>query len=197
MFDFGSFIAVAQAAEEAAVGVVENNGIVGTFGINWKLFLAQLLNFGIVLFVFWKWVVKPLGNKLQERQQRIESGLKNAEVMEAERERFEQAKLAELQKAREEADRIVKNANEAAEKIKNETMVQASKQAEKMIEQTKASLHAEKERMMREAKKEIVQLVMAATEKVVKAKVDPAKDRSLIEQSLKDASTMSNRTVKT
>jgi F-type H+-transporting ATPase subunit b len=117
--------------------------------------------------------------------------------MEAERERFEKAKLSELQKAREEADGIIKNANEAAEKIKSETIAQATEQAEKMIEQTRSTLAMEKEKMISEAKKEIGQLVAAAAEKVVRSKIDPAKDRNLIEQSLKDAGITSNRTVET
>ncbi|MBX4188293.1 MAG: hypothetical protein KW793_04140, partial [Candidatus Doudnabacteria bacterium] len=45
-----------QSAAEA--GAHKNSsGVLGTLGINWKLFLAQLINFSIVLFVFWKWVV--------------------------------------------------------------------------------------------------------------------------------------------
>jgi len=184
--------AVQTAAEVGAAAIETGHeaeaaptGIVGTLGLNWKLFLAQLVNFGIVLFVFWKWVVKPLGETLTKRQERIEQGLKHSDLMEIEKQKFEQWKQEEMGKVRSEADRIMRSSTESAEKIKTQTVGEAQAQATKLLEQTRASIEAEKTRMVKEAKEEITSLVIAAAEKIIRAKLDPQKDQELINESVR------------
>src|SRR3989344_6818274 len=153
------------AATEAATHAEEAGGVLGTLGINWKLFLAQLVNFGIVLFIFWKWVVKPLGTTLTNRQQRIEDGLKNADRMIEEKKKFEEWKNNEMKKVRNEADNILRTTTDTANKIKQETIVEAQQQAAKTMEQTRSSIESEKVQMLKEIKQEIATLVVAASEK--------------------------------
>lgn len=160
-------------------------GVLGTLGVNWKLFIAQLINFGIVLFVFWKWVVKPLGKTLTDRTAKIESGLKNAEYMEVEKKKFEDWKIQEMKKVRIEADHILRTTNDTANKIKQETIVDAQKQASALLVQAKASIESEKIQTLAEIKQEVATLVVAASEKIIKSKLDPKKDHELITGSLK------------
>jgi len=159
--------------------------VLGTLGIDWKLFIAQLINFGIVLFIFWKWVVKPLGSTLTKRQERIEEGLKNADRMVDEKKKFEEWKAAEMKKVRNEADHILRTTTDTANQIKQETIVDAQKQATKMMEQAKASMESEKNQAMKEIKQEIATLVVAASEKILRGKLDPKKDQELINASVK------------
>ncbi len=179
-------LAATEAVTEAAAHEADG-GVLGTLGINWKLFIAQLINFGIVLFIFWKWVVKPLGTTLTKRQERIESGLKNAEHMDVERKKFEEWKAAEMKKVRNEADNILRVTTDTANKIKQETIVDAHNQASKLVEQAKANIETEKVQMLKEAKEELSTLVVAASEKILRHKLDPKKDHELINESLKGA----------
>src|SRR3989338_4615733 len=115
MLDVSQIIlAATEVVGEAAARSEESSSVLGTLGINWKLFLAQLFNFGIVLFVFWKWVVKPLGATLTKRQERIEAGLNNADRMDEEKKKFEEWKLAEMKKVRGEADHILRTTTDTA-----------------------------------------------------------------------------------
>lgn len=175
----------AAAAVKEAASSEQNGGVLGTLGVNWKLFLAQLVNFGIVLFVFWKWVVKPLGKTLTDRQEKIESGLKNADYMEQEKRSFEVWRSEEMKKARAEADRIIKETMSSAEKAKNDTVVLAQVQASKILEQTKASIKSEKDQMMIEVKSEIATLVVSASEKILRSKLDSKRDQELIHDTIK------------
>ncbi|MBX4204641.1 MAG: F0F1 ATP synthase subunit B [Candidatus Doudnabacteria bacterium] len=175
---------ILSAAEE----VVAKQNVLGTLGIDWKLFLAQLINFGIVLFAFWKWIVKPLGKTLTDRQNRIESGLKNAQYMDDEKKRFEEWKQQEMKKVRTEADHILRLTNDTANKIKQETIVEAQKQATGLVAQAKAMIESEKVQMLAEIKQDVATLVVAASEKILKSKLDQKKDHELITESIKDAS---------
>lgn len=196
LFDSQILLAAVEATQEAAghaqeAAAVSNGatqeteqGLLGTFGIDWKLFIAQLVNFGVVLFIFWKWIVGPITGALQERQEKIEKGLQNAEDMEREREQFEKIKVQELKKARQEAESIIEGANQTAEKLKNDTLDQANEQSEKMIERAKSSIEQEKEQMLREVKGQMATLVTAATEKILQEKMDSRKDREFIKESI-------------
>jgi F-type H+-transporting ATPase subunit b len=170
----------AHAAEEAATGPI------GTLGLNWKLFLAQLVNFGIVLFIFWKWIVKPLGKTLTDRQNKIESGLKNATYMEEEKLKFEEWKKEEMKKVRTEAEQVLKTATDTSEKLRIEAANTATAQTSKMIEQAKAAIENEKELMLKEVKGEVANLVVMASEKILKSKLDSKKDHELVSDSVKE-----------
>ena len=52
--------------------------IIKNLGIDWKIFLAQLVNFGIVFFVLKKFAFSPIQKLLKERQSKIEKGLDDA-----------------------------------------------------------------------------------------------------------------------
>lgn len=176
------FINIAQAAtKEAAAG-----GPLGSLGINWKLLLGQLVNFAIILFIFWRWVVKPLGKTLADRQKRIEDSLKSAEEVEYEKVKLQKAKVDEMRSARAEAEKIIKEAAGAAEQMKNKIVGEAQYQAAQLARQTQAHLAAEKEKMIKEAKAELAEVVVSASEKIVRAKLDSSKDMALVEESLRE-----------
>lgn len=161
------------------------SGVLGALGINWKQFLAQLINFGIVLYIFWKWIVRPLAKNLTQRQERIESGLRNAALMEEERKKFDEWKVNELKRARNEADKIIRSAQDSATKMKQEIIHEAQTQSDKVLKQTQETLTLEKQQMLGEVKQEIATLVVAASEKILRSKLDPRKDHELIDKSLK------------
>ena len=137
-------LAASEAVEQAAHP--EQSDLLGTLGINWKLFIAQLVNFVIVLAIFWKWIAKPLSKTLSDRQERIASGLKNAELQELEKKNFDQWKKEEMRKTRDEAEQILKSTSVEADKIKQETIAAAQDQAKKLAEQAMASIANEKDR---------------------------------------------------
>src|SRR5690348_9342004 len=100
---FSAVIPTAHAAETASA----NPNVAELFGLNWKLFIAQLVNFGIILFVLWKWVFGPVGKKLQERSDKIEKSLQQAKEIEEKHKAAEQHRMLEIEKARKEASEIV------------------------------------------------------------------------------------------
>lgn len=177
--------AVESAPEAAAEAAKEGSGgVIGTLGINWKLFLAQLVNFLIVLLIFWKWIVKPITDTLSARQKKIEEGLQNADYMMKEKENFEVWKATEMKNVRVEADQMIKDAQGAAVNVKNEALSSAKQQADKLIEQTKASLEIEKQQVLSAAKSEIATMVVSATEKILQHKLDAQKDHHIITEAL-------------
>lgn len=161
-------------------------GLLGTLGINWKLLIAQLVNFGIVLFVLWKWVFGPVAKGLEKRTKKIEQSLTDAENIAKDKEEFTVWKNKELGNARAEAAQIVTDAKKEAEGVKASIAEQTKLEQEKIVAQAKAKMVSEQEKAITEIKGEIAELVISATQKILQSKLDPAKDKELIKDALKN-----------
>lgn len=158
---------------------------IGTLGLNWKLFLAQLVNFAIVLFILWKWVFKPVAGALEQRRLRVEASVKQAEEIERRMNEFKAWQEQEMQKARREAEGVLEKAAVMAESAKQETIESARAEVDKIMAKTKQTIEAEKQQMLGEVRAELAEIVSLATEKILMAKLDERKDKELINNVLK------------
>jgi F-type H+-transporting ATPase subunit b len=159
--------------------------LIKTFHIDAKLLIAQLVNFTIVLLVLWKFAYKPILKTMNDRSNKIEKGLKDAE--EANKKVIEMGEKEKevLTNARKEAQVIIANAEDAAKKSKEQIAGEAKTQAEKILESAKIQIEEEKQKLLKEVKSEIGDLIVAATEKIIGEKIDKSKDKELIEKVIK------------
>jgi F-type H+-transporting ATPase subunit b len=163
----------AHAAETSS----ESSGVLGTLGINWKLFLAQLVNFSIILLIFFKWIVKPITDTLAKRQEKIEEDVKNSEYMKHEKAKFEDWKDAQMKQTRQEAEKLIKTATDNSEKLRQEMLAKTQAEAAKITSQTMAQLALEKEKVVSDAKKELSPIIIKAVEKVLSETMNNQKDK--------------------
>ncbi|QQS23405.1 F0F1 ATP synthase subunit B [bacterium] len=162
----------------------EDAGVVGLFGLNWKLFIAQLINFAIVLFVLWRFVFKPVTSNMQERAKKIEDSLVNADRITKEKEEFEAWKNAEMSKARNEATAIISGAKDTAEKVKQETVEATKKEQQAVLDKAKQDLDNAQRQAVNAAKASIAEMVISSTEKLLKSKIDAKTDSKIIKDSM-------------
>ena len=179
---FHILIPVAHAAEEAT----KDTGIAATFGVDWMKFIAQLINFAIVLFVLWKFVFTPVTKKLEERTAKIEKAMKDAASTEVEKQEFAKWKEQEMSKVRSQATGIVNEAETQATKAKDEILRKAQEDQQKIVEQAKKQILEEKTAQLQAAKGELADIITNATEKILREKLNGAKDQELIKESLKN-----------
>lgn len=111
--------------------------ILSEFGFDLRLFIAQILNFLVLAFLFKKFLYKPLLNAVKKREEEIKRGLVNAEKAEK-----------ALMSAEEKKDEILNRAALEAEKIVSDSKKSAREESEKILEETKA----ESERIIKNAK---------------------------------------------
>jgi F-type H+-transporting ATPase subunit b len=181
--------AATHAAEVVAEGgtaeaAAEGGGVAGTLGINWKLFLAQFINFAVILGVLWKFVFNPVAKKLGERTDKIEKSLKDAQNIEVQKQQFEAWKNQEMAKVRQQASEVLTAAQNDAGKLKSQNLEQTRQEQQKLVEQAKQQIVSEKERAVNSAKTELAGLVTQAAEKILRKKIDEKTDKELIKQSL-------------
>ena len=146
--------------------------IIATFHIDWKIIIAQAVNFAIVFGVLYFYALKPLGKLMDERGEKIAKGISDAKLNTETLNKTQEAYEETLIKARAEAQAIFVAGKKEAEAKKTEMLEKAKVEVAILIENGKKNLEAEKSKMVEEARKEIVSLAMAATEKLLSSKVD-------------------------
>ena len=143
------------------------------------------MNFGIVLFVLWKFAYKPILKTLNDRSSKIEKGIQDAENSQIKLAEMEKKEKAVLQKAREEAQKIIQQSEKTALQNAKDLEITAKVQSGKILEDAKKQIQQEKDKAVKEAKTEIAELIMSATEKIIGEKMDSGRDRDLIAKAIK------------
>jgi len=160
------------------------NALIGTFHIDYKMLIAQIVNFAIVLFVLYKFAYGPLLKVMTDRTEKIEKGLKDAEEANRKLEETEVKEKKVLGEARKEAQSIIDSAEKTALKNKEEFLDEAKKKSEEIAANTQRQLEEEKKKMLSEVKSEIAGLVIVATGKVIGEKLDRKGDEEIIKKAI-------------
>jgi F-type H+-transporting ATPase subunit b len=153
-------------------------------GINWKLLIAQAVNFAIVLIVLYRFVYKPVLKMLKQRKEKIKKSLKDAERVEENLKKSKIERENQIALGRKEAEKIIAQAKKKSEEIKNEKVEEAKKEEEAIIKTAKQRIRAERQNMIDEAKLEIGELVLLASKKVTKDSIDEQTHKKLINEAI-------------
>lgn len=160
------------------------DSIISTFHIDWHIIIAQLVNFAVVFGVLYYFALKPLKKLMDERSATISGGLDNAkkqeELLKAQQEQYD----ATLAQARKEAQGIMSEVKKDAEAKRAQILATAGDESKAIFESGKKQLNEEKAKMLDEAKKELVNLVVSATGKVLGENVSEKIETTLVEKSI-------------
>ena len=159
--------------------------LLSNLGIDWRLIIAQLINFTVLMAVLYKFLYKPVLKLLHERTSRIEDGLKNAEVVEKKLREATALYDAKISEARAATQKMLEATRKESEALKAELTASAQNEAAKIIEAGRVRLAVEKEKIMHEAEHELSDLVAQATSHVLGQAVTPEIDRRLIDEAVK------------
>lgn len=136
------------------------------FGVNWQLFISQLIAFCVLAWALSKYAYGPVIKILEERKQRIAEGLSNADKIKAEL-ASAQAKSQEiLRDAGAQATKMIEEARAAAAKVQESESQKAVKAAEQIIAKAREAAEGDRNRMMAELKREIGHLAVKAAMQV-------------------------------
>ncbi|MFA5133640.1 MAG: F0F1 ATP synthase subunit B [Patescibacteria group bacterium] len=152
-------------------------------GIDWKLLIAQIVNFLVLMGVLYKFLYKPVLKMLDDRKEKIDQSLKHAEEIEKNLFKSEADKAKVLQEARNEAGKVIAEAKQMSERIREDLENKAKIESASILEQGKKQLALEKEAMFKEIKAEVADMVKAATEKIL-MNTDENADKKVIGKTL-------------
>lgn len=138
------------------------------FGIDAKLLIAQIVNFGVLFAALTYLLYKPVMKTLDERRLKIAQGVEDAEeaskkLAEADTEALEVKKEAQV-----EAEGIVASARDAAGTERTRIMKEAEARASAVERDADARAKEMAAKALRESEKEIARLAILAAEKAMK-----------------------------
>ena len=159
--------------------------IFSNFGVTWPKFIAQVILFLLVYWVLNKYAFGPVLKMLTERRRRIEEGQHNAERIKKQLADAELRYQEVLRKANEDATKLLEEARTSSDAISQKQLQQAIKDAEGIIAKAQDTIVQERNKMVSEVKKEMVDLVVKTTAKVVGKVITPEDQRRLSEETAK------------
>lgn len=155
-------------------------------GIDWRMLIAQLVNFGILLAILHRFVYRPLLAMLEKREQMVAKSVNDARAIE---ERLKQAEAGyeELMgNARKEASQIMQAAEQNAEQRRTQVLEKTKEDVRQIVEQTRASIAAEKNHMIEEVRSEMSTLLVQASEKLLSGVATPKISQEMLQQTIKE-----------
>lgn len=156
------------------------------FGLQPILLAAQAVNFLILLFILQKFLYKPILKVLDERKKKIAQSLKDADEIEKRLAQIEEDRQRALEKNAQEMKKLMDEAHEEAERIKEEARAQTLGEAGRILEEAKGQIEVEREKMNQEIRRELSTLVVAGLQKI-SGKVLTKKDQQeIINQTIKE-----------
>lgn len=168
---------LAAAAENP--GVLEN--ISTTFGLNWPFFIAQVVNFFLVIFVLKKFAFGPVQAILDQRRTRIADGENKLKRIEQQLAESEATTAAAIAKANDEAVRLINEAKQGAAAFTEQRAQEAIASAQQILAKAEAAAKADRDRLSTELKREFGRLVAATTSQVT-GKILNADDQKRINE---------------
>lgn len=147
-------------------------------------YVWSLVIFMTVLFVLRKFAWNPLLNFLDEREKEIASSLQMAE-----------SAKTDLQKIKDESEKILNDAKKEGKAIVNDSKLKADESAAKILEDAKAKsnefldeakskIEIEKKRAIKEIKEEVVSLSLDLATKVLQRNINDDDNKKFVKSSL-------------
>jgi len=159
--------------------------ILQLFGVDWKLMLAQIVNFAIVAFILWRFAIKPLMFSMEKRNKEIEQGLKDAEESTKKLVESDREIRKNLQASQAKATEIIMQAKKDAEDEKHAIVEKTKQEVKHLIAKAKEQITNQQEEMVLEAKAELADTVVETIKLVMDNKMNKEVDKKYIDSMLK------------
>jgi F-type H+-transporting ATPase subunit b len=156
-------------------------------GINLPSLLAQLINFTLLLIVLYVLAYKPLLRVLDERKRRIQEGLEASEEAKRRLAESEREAAAQLERARQEGQALIAQAQQVSARIQEEAREQARREAEQLLARARTEIQLERDSAIAQLRREFADLTITAAERVIRQSLDRQAHRRLIEEVLAES----------
>ncbi len=149
--------------------------------INYTL-IMQCLNFGILLLILYGWLWDPLMQFLDERRSRVKDKLEGAERRKQEARQLVQQRREELADLKEERTGILEQARQTAEQQRDQIIERARREADRIMRATEERLQEEFRRARTSLREEVGDLVKQVAARLLQRELDSEDHRRYIDE---------------
>ncbi len=140
------------------------------------------ISFGILFFILWKYLLPPLMVSMKKRELFIAESIDNADEIKKRLNDIKTEQTEIIEKAKQEADKIISKSREDAEIVKKKLIKNAEKDALVLIAQSKINAEEERELLLQKLQKELGIFICEASEKIIGTSFTGEMDRILAEK---------------
>ena len=149
------------------------------------LFIWTILTFLVLVGLLTKFAWRPLLLALESRQQTIQQALDDAEKAKQELERLNQESAQIIRQARVEADQIVAMSRSDAERLREEMRQKARAEADGIVKSAERQIQLETARAIQQIRHEAADLSVAIASKLIQRNLTKEDNEKLIDEALK------------
>lgn len=142
--------------------------LVTALGIDLRIFIAQLINFAVLVFVLYRFAYGPILNLLEQRKEKIRKGMEDAEASAKALAEASEEKKSIIAAANQEAEAMSARAKEHADKKADSILSDAHKKAEQVVKDAALLSEELKLQARKESEAEVAKIAILAAEKVLK-----------------------------
>jgi F-type H+-transporting ATPase subunit b len=144
--------------------------VFAAFGVDWRLLIINLINFGILLTALWYFLYGPLTKMLASRRDTLAQGVADAEDAAARLRDIEASRASMIADAGKEADKLVADARQSASSKQKELIAAGEAAAASVVKSAEAQAQELKQQAIAESKQEVAKLIVLGMEKLAKQK---------------------------
>jgi len=149
-----------------------------------SLIFWEIVSFGILLWVLYKYAFTPLLETLETRERKIRESLEQAERLRVEAERRMQEYEAKLTVASRDAEAVLIQAKERAQRLLDENEQRLVAEAERVKADAAREIDQERRKAIQEIRNQATDLALLVAEKVVERSLTDADHRRFADEAL-------------
>ena len=146
-----------------------------------------ILNLLLLYFILRKVLFKPVTEFMENRTQSIKNSIDDAEKQKAEAIELKRSYEEQLAHAKEDAEKIIREARAKAETEHDQIVAQARTEAEAIMTRAREDIENERRQMISELRAQVAGLALAAASRVIEVNLDTEKNRVLVDKFIDEA----------
>lgn len=154
--------------------------LLSKLGIDWRLLIAQLINFAILIFVLYKFVYHPILNLLEKRSAMIAKGIDDAKKSEEVLKNITETEIEKMKETEQKIGKMLLSAKTDAENLKKGILAEAQKQGDDLLKRASLQIAEEKEKMISEAKSEVTNYAFQIAAKILEKEFSQENQQKLV-----------------
>ena len=143
--------------------------------------LVGALAFAIIFYFIWKWVLPRVNTLLEERRQQIQGEIERAEATRSEADQLLADYREQLANARDEANRIIEEAQRTADQLRRDIQAKAEEEARRTVARAQDEIRAERDRVFEDLRAQIGDIAVELAARVVNQSLDKQAHEKLID----------------
>lgn len=152
-----------------------------------SLIFWSLISFAVLFVLFWKQVIPPILQALEDRAKKISGDIQTAEELRAEGEKIKAEFDGQLQAAHDKASAMVQSAHDESRKVQESSLNETQAKVRQMLKEAEQEIQESRTKLMGEIRDYLSALTLASAEKIINRSLGGEDNKRLIEESIEES----------